>query len=128
METKRLISIIAAGLLVAFGLLTLFLSSSIIFDWFGIRAKEGNYVLFVVGANFLCAILYLIAAYGFIKKKQWVLKVLLTALILLFVGFIGLFVHITMGGLYETKTIGAMIFRLVVTLGLIALAKKTTSK
>ena len=89
METKRLISIIAAGLLVAFGLLTLLLSSSIIFDWFGIRAKEGNYVLFVVGANFLCAILYLIAAYGFIKKKQWVLKVLLTALTLLFVGFIG---------------------------------------
>jgi hypothetical protein len=35
-------------LLTGFGLLTLFLSTSVIFDLFGIRAKEGNYVLFVV--------------------------------------------------------------------------------
>jgi len=31
-----------AVLLVGFGLLTLFLSTSVIFDLFGIRAKEGN--------------------------------------------------------------------------------------
>lgn len=32
----------------AFALLTLFLSGSVIFDLFGIRAKERNYVLLVV--------------------------------------------------------------------------------
>jgi len=33
--------------LAVFGLVTLFLSSSVIFDLFGVRAIEGNYVLFV---------------------------------------------------------------------------------
>jgi hypothetical protein len=58
-------------LLTGFGLLTLFLSTSVIFDLFGIRAKEGNYVLFVVWSNFISSILYLLAAYGFIKSKKW---------------------------------------------------------
>ena len=112
----------------AFALLTLFLSSSVLFDWFGIRAKEGNYVPFIVGTNFLCSILYLTAAYGFVKRKQWTFKVLLTALIFLSVGFIGLFVHITIDGLYETKTVRAMVFRIVLTLGVLVLAKKITNK
>lgn len=34
--------------LAGFGLFTLFLSKSKIFDLFGIRAKEVNYILFVV--------------------------------------------------------------------------------
>lgn len=44
---------IIASALVAFSLLTLFLSGSVIFDFFNIRAKEGNYVLFIVWANFI---------------------------------------------------------------------------
>lgn len=60
---------ITASVLFAFGLLTLFLSTSIILDLFEIRAKEGNYVLIVVYANFICSIIYLIAAYGLLKNK-----------------------------------------------------------
>jgi hypothetical protein len=41
---KKTLPYIIAILLAAFGLLTLFLSSSVIFDLFGIRAKEGNFV------------------------------------------------------------------------------------
>jgi hypothetical protein len=59
-----------AIVLAVFGLVALFLSSSVIFDLFSVRAKEGNYVLFVVWANFLSSILYLFAAYGFIKTKK----------------------------------------------------------
>lgn len=111
---KTLIYSIAV-VLAAFGLLTLFLSSSVIFDLFGIRAKEGNYVLAVVWANFLSSILYLVAAYGFIKDKSWTIKPLAISLIVLLVAFIGLFIHISTGGIYETKTIGAMLFRTTVT-------------
>lgn len=67
---KKLISYGIAFLLAAFGLLTLFLSASVIFDLFGIRAKEGNYVLFIVWANFISSIIYLIASYGIIKSKS----------------------------------------------------------
>ena len=67
---KKYIPCILTIVLTAFALLTLFLSTSVIFDLFGIRAKEGNYVLFVVLSNFISSILYLFAAYGFAKSKK----------------------------------------------------------
>lgn len=105
-----------AIVLAVFGLVTLFLSSSVIFDLFSVRAKEGNYVLFVVWANFLSSILYLFAAYGFIKTKKWTIHLLGISTILLMVAFSGLIIHINSVGIYETKTIGAMIFRITLTL------------
>lgn len=113
-----------AVLLSAFALLTLFLSGSIILDLFGIRAKEGNYVLLVVWANFICSLLYLAAAYGLVKLKRWSYKILIVAVFVLFIAFSGLLIHISLGGLYETKTIGAMVFRISVTLVFIIPMKK----
>lgn len=113
---KKILRYVVAVVLTAFGLLTLFLSSSVIFDWFGIRAKEGNYVLFVVWANFISSVLYLVAAYGFIQSKKWTTKLLSTSVVVLIVAFFGLLLHIKGGGIYETKTVGAMIFRTVITI------------
>jgi drug/metabolite transporter (DMT)-like permease len=113
---KKLIPYFLAIILAGFGLLTLFLSTSVIFDLFGIRAKEGNYVLFVVWSNFISSILYLIATYGFIKSRKWTAKVLSISSIILIVALLGLFYHIDSGGIYETKTIGAMVFRISITL------------
>lgn len=116
MTKNNMLTNIAAIVLIAFALLTLFLSSSVIFDWFGIRAKEGNYVLLVVWANFLSSVLYLFAAYGFIKLKTWTFGFLSASVVILIIGFLGLYAHIFAGGLYETKTIGAMLFRITLTL------------
>jgi len=118
----------SAVILTAFGLLTLFLSTSVIFDLFGIRAKEGNYVLFVVWSNFISSILYLFAAYGFIKNKNWTSILLGISTIILIAAFIGLQIHINSGGIYETKTIGAMIFRITVTLVFAIIAFFTINK
>lgn len=101
--------------LVLFGGVTLFMSSSVLFDWFGIRAKEGNYVPGIVWANFVCGILYLIAAYGILKNLTWAKFPLIISMIILVFAYIGLFIHINNDGLYETKTIGAMAFRIGVT-------------
>ena len=68
---KHIILKITAIALLLFALLTLFLSGSVIFNLFGIRAKEGNYVPLVVWANFISSILYLAAAYGLFKMKKW---------------------------------------------------------
>lgn len=110
--------------LTIFGLVTLFMSSSVVFDWFGIRAKEGNYVPLVVWANFFCGILYLIAAFGIFLNKSWVKIPFVAALIVLVLAYMNLFTHITTGGLYETKTIFAMAFRF----GITALFLYTTIK
>lgn len=113
---KTTLTYLIIAVLTAFAGLTLFLSSSIIFDWFGIRAKEGNYVMFVVWTNFICGLLYLVAAYGFLKLKKWTYQILGVAIVLLIAALIGFFIHINNGGLYETKTVGALFFRISVTL------------
>lgn len=125
---KKAVPYLLATILTGFGLLTLFLSTSVIFDLFGIRAKEGNYVLFVVWSNFISSILYLIASYGFVTSKKWTAKLLWVSTIILITALIGLFYHINSGGIYETKTIGAMIFRISVTLVFAIIAYFTITK
>jgi len=98
-------------ILTLFGLLTLFLSTSVIFDLFGIRAMEGNYVLFVVWANFISSIIYLLSVYGLLSLQKWVPLVLLVSTVVLIIAYVGLKMHINAGGLYEEKTVGAMVFR-----------------
>lgn len=106
---------ILLAFIILFGLVTLFMSSSVLFDWFGMREKEGNYVPFIVWTNWLCGILYLISAFGILKNKTWVKFTLLISLLILILAYFDLFIHINNGGIYETKTVGAMAFRIVVT-------------
>lgn len=113
---KKTGSRILAALLAAFAAVTLFLSGSVILDLFDMRAKEGNYVPLVVWANFICSLLYLAAAHGLVKLKRWSYKILIAAAGVLFIALAGLLIHISLGGLYETKTIGAMVFRISITL------------
>ena len=115
MKKRNFINYVSAIILGLFGMLTLVLSSSVIFDWFGIRAKEGNYVLFIVWANFIASILYLFAVYGFIKQAKWTFWVLITALGVLMIAFAALLLYIDNGGIHEEKTIKAMIFRISIT-------------
>lgn len=113
---KKLIKYISIIALLGFGILTLFLSSSVIFDWFGIREKEGNYVLFIVWANFISSIIYLVSAFGFITSKKWTTKLLSASVVILAVAFLGLLLHISNGGGCEIKTVKAMIFRTSITI------------
>ena len=125
---KKYVLYTSAVILTAFGLLTLFLSTSVIFDLFGIRAKEGNYVLFVVWSNFISSILYLFAAYGFVKVKNWTTILLGISTLILIVAFIGLKIHANSGGIYETQTVGAMMIRIAVTLVFAIIAFLTINK
>jgi len=125
---KKYIPKVSAIVLLVFGLITLFLSTSVIFDLFGIREKEGNYVLFVVLANFASSFLYIFAAYGFIKNKKWTTILLAISYFVLMIAFVGLVNHINKGGLFETKTISAMIFRTSLTLFFTAIAYFTITR
>jgi len=125
---KKIIRYVSAFILGAFGLLTLFLSGSVIFDLFGIREMEGNYVLFIVWANFISSWLYLFSAYGFFKQKEWTTILLGISTLILIVAYFSLKSHISAGGLYELKTVGAMIFRTTVTMVFTAIAYFLTTK
>lgn len=125
MRKNRAFRYFITVLLIIFALITLFMSSSVIFDWFGIREMEGDYVPFIVWTNFIASILYLIGAFGLLKTKEWTVWLLTATAGLLFVALIGLFIHIYFGGLYKKKIIGAMVFRIAVTIGFAVYARYT---
>ncbi len=112
---KNKIIILSSILITIFGLITIFLSGSIIFDLFGIRQMEGNYVFSVVAINFLSGFLYLLSAYGLIIKWKWTTLLLSLTFVILIVSSVFLFFHINAGGLYERKTISAILFRIALT-------------
>lgn len=124
---KPIVLKIAAIIIALFASLTLFMSTSVIFDLFGIRAKEGNYVMFVVISNFVAGFSYLAAAYGLFMQKTWTTKLLLFTTLMLVASFIGLLIHANGGGIYEQKTIKAMIFRTVFTAAFTVIAWKFIS-
>ena len=125
---KSIILFISGFVIALFGIVTLFMSTSVIFGLFDIREKEGAYVLFVVIANFICAFLYIAAAYGFFTKKKWTTMVLNFSVGILIITFIGLGIHIYSGGIYEQKTIYAMMFRTIITIGFLLVSLKYISK
>lgn len=103
---------IVIATLVVFGGLTVFLTSSVLLDLFGIRQREGNFVPFIVQINLLCGALYLLSAYGLFTFKKWTSLLLgMTALILIG-AFTALKMHINSGGIYETGTVNGMMFRI----------------
>ncbi len=106
----------AAIVLAGFGLLTIFLSTAVIFNLFDVRAKEGNYVLFVVWSNFISSFLYLVSVYGLLASKSWTFKTLGLTTVILTLAFIGFLFYIQSGGIYESKTVGAMVFRIILSL------------
>ncbi len=125
---SKIILYISGAVIALFGIATLFMSISVIFGLFDIREKEGNYVLFVVIANFICSLLYLAAAYGFFTRQRWTTMALNIAVGVLVIAFIGFGIHIYSGGIYEHKTISAMIFRTLLTVGFALISFKYISK
>jgi hypothetical protein len=113
---KKAIFYFVAFLMAGFGVLTLYLSTSVIFDLFGVREKEGNFVFFVVWANFISSIIYLLSVFGLLTLKKWTYKVLGISAVLLVITFVAFQFHIQSGGIYENKTSGALIFRSALTL------------
>jgi len=125
---KKLATYVPGLILGAFGALTIFMSGSVIFDLFDIRAKEGNYVPFIVWTNFFSGWAYLIAAYGFIKSQKWTFTLLITFVVVLIVAFVGLKMHISAGRIFEEKTVKAMMFRMSITAVMAAIAYFTINK
>lgn len=118
MKKDRTLRHILVTVLLLFGALTLFLSTSVIFDLFDMRAREGNYVPVVVWANLAAGYLYVMGAYGLLARKRWTLNVLFMAVLVLVGAGIAFAWHVHSGGVYEQKTIGALTFRVLFSLAL----------
>ena len=127
-DQKSLIVKIATGVALLFGLLTIFAGGSVIMDLFGMRAKEGEYVLFVVWASFLSGILYVFASYGFFKNKMWTKTILQFSIYILIAAFVVLIVWILQKEPYEPAIIVKLLFRIALSVGLYWAARRMTSR
>ena len=113
---SNIIMKVSAVLVGILGVVSLFMTASIIFDLFEIREKEGNYVPFIVYANFVCSFLYLYCSYGFFTKNKWTTICMFTAVGILIVAYIALIIYIQVGGIFEMKTVKAMLGRISLTI------------
>ncbi len=102
-----LISSIAA----LFGMVTIKAGGSVLFFDGPAREAAGNYVQFVVGANFIMGFFYILAGIGIWLQKPCSLRIVafLTSAILTVYAALG--IHILMGRLYEMETVYVMAFR-----------------
>lgn len=112
---QKTIKYITITIVTAFGLLTLFLTSSILLNLFGMQQKKVNYTPFVIWVNLFCSLGYLTAAYGIIKSKKWAFKILATIAVVLLVTLISFILYMD-GNIYREDTTGALVFRTIITI------------
>ncbi len=112
---RKVVLRFSAACMLIFGLVTMVVSVSFMFNLFQIRKPQDHYVFFILFISFLCSFIYLFAAYGFFKEDRRTTIALFIAAAILILAFMGLLVYIMMGGLYEMITIRSLILRTFIT-------------
>jgi hypothetical protein len=98
-------------LAIIFGVLTIKSSYLVLFTTGEFHQAAGNYLPFVVTFNGIAGFFYIIAGLGFFKNIQWsawlsIGLALSTLLIFMLFGW-----YVNEGGLYEQRTVAAMVIR-----------------
>ncbi len=119
---RRSLIIILAGVLAVVGIVSMFMTFSVIFDLFGIRKQEGNYIPMVVYGNFICSFLYLIASWYIFKENDLSTIYLIFAVLVLLITYAFMLYHIQIGKEYEMRTVFAMLGRTSLTIVYAAIA------
>ena len=109
---------VAAGIAVVFGALTIFSGGQALFGGAAVQGAVGNAVPFVLWFNFLSGFAYVLAGIGIFLRKPWAaaLAAALALAILAVFAFFGL--HVLRCGAYEARTVGAMVLRAAVWIGI----------
>ena len=114
-HSKRSIGIWVISIVaVLFGLLTLKSGGTVLFVDGPARVAAGDYVPFVLWFNFMAGFLYVIAGVGLWFQQRWAVWLAAFIFIATLMTFVFFGWHIYGGGLYETRTIGAMSLRSIV--------------
>jgi len=96
---------------ILFGLLTLKSGGMVLFVDGPDRAAAGNYVPFVLWFNFIAGFFYIAAGIGLWKQMRWAGILSLGIALATLSVFLAFGYHISQGGAYEPRTMGAMILR-----------------
>lgn len=115
---NRFGAVVASIVAMVFGLLTIKSGGAVLFVDGADRLAAGNYVPFVLWFNFIAGFFYIIAGIGLWLDKYWTVKlsILIASTTLIVYALFGL--HILSGGLYEMRTVIAMLLRSIVWLSI----------
>lgn len=117
---------VAGAFGLVFGLLTIFSGGTALFGDEAARAAVGNAVPFVLWFNFIAGFFYVLAGLGLLLKRRlavWLSIAIAVATALVLAAF-GL--HVAGGGLYEMRTVGAMLLRTAVWASIAAVSWRST--
>ena len=104
-------AIAAALIAVAFGIVTIGVGGKTLFGGAEERAAAGNIVPFVLWFNFFAGFAYVIAGFGLFLWKRWAAELSAAIAVATIAVFIAFGTHIFLGGMFEVRTVGAMIMR-----------------
>ncbi|MCP4488938.1 MAG: hypothetical protein GY820_16750 [Gammaproteobacteria bacterium] len=94
-----------------FGGLSIKSGGLVLFTTGEFHQQQGNYVPFVVWANFLGGFFYIIAAIGLFRLERWAGYIAYLIAIMTVIVYAWFAVHVMNGGLYEMQTVIAMAIR-----------------
>ena len=125
MSTQRILKALAIAAIV-FGALTVFSGGRALFGDAQARSGVGNAVGFVLWFNFCAGFAYVLTGVGLWQKRRWASWA--ASLLALATGFVAVAFgwHVMGGGAYETRTVGALMLRLVFWVGVAALALRAS--
>lgn len=104
-------ALIAAIVVVLFGILTVLSGGVALFGGDAARVAVGDAVAFVLWFNFVAGFFYVLAGIGLFLWRRWAAQLSAAIAIATLVVFAAFGWHVTAGGAFEMRTVGAMILR-----------------
>lgn len=102
----------AAGTIgMVFGLLTISSGGTALFGGEAARAAVGNAVPFVLWFNFVAGFAYVLAGLGLLLNRSWAVWLSIAIAVATLLVLAAFALHVAGGGLYEMRTVGAMLLR-----------------
>jgi hypothetical protein len=126
-SSRRWPLMVAAGVAVVFGILTVVSGGTALFGGPAAEAAAGNAVAFVLWFNFLSGFVYVLAGVGMAMGRRWALTLSITLAAAIAVVFALFGLHVYQGSAFEMRTVGAMSLRLLVWIAIAAVAARYTS-
>ncbi len=108
---KPVMRYIIAAVALLFGIATIKAGGDVLFFSAQAKADAGNYVLFVLWANFIAGFFYILCAAAILLRPALAFSVASFIAVATVVVFAALGLHILSGGAYEMRTVMAMVFR-----------------
>lgn len=121
---------ILAAVALVFGAATMKAGGDVLFFSEQARSAAGNYVPFVLWANFIGGFLYVTAGLLIFLNSTQALRLSAFIAAMTVAVLVALGIHIAVGGAYEMRTLAAMVFRsaIWVAIALILRSKKVTGE